>query len=153
MSCNRIDIMNKQKLVSKNLPVDYQDCFSKEVADHISVDDVFNRMFCHFPVWVKTMLRLRDALVRPFGLKTGTSFADRIIERNDEEIVVASADKHLSFWVSVYCGAPCCSATKRRVAEVTTLVKYHNLLGRIYFIGILLFHRLIVSALFRRATT
>lgn len=143
--------MNSQKLVSKYLPVDYHDCFRKEVVGDITVDDVFNRMFCDFPAWVKTMLRLRDTLVRPFGLKTGTSFAERIIERNDEEIVIGSTDKHLSFWVSVYCVEPCATTANHRMAEVSTLVKCHNMLGRIYFVGILLFHRLIVGTLFRRA--
>ncbi len=144
--------MDRQKLVSKNLPIDYEDCFSKEVVGNISVDDIFNKMFCDFPAWVKTVLRLRDALVRPLGLKTGTSFADRVIERNNEEIVIGASDKHLSFWVSIYCDKPCADSTRLRVAEVSTLVKYHNFLGRVYFVAILFFHRLIVSSLFSRAT-
>lgn len=144
--------MDKQRLVNKYFPVDYKDCFGREVVGDITVDDVFNRMFCEFPVWVQAMLRLRDALVKPFGLKTGTSFADRIIERNDEEIVIGASDRHLSFWVSVYCDKPGSGSTVPRVAEVSTLVKYHNFLGRFYFVVILVFHRLIVSSLFNRAT-
>lgn len=71
--------MNRQKLVNKYLPVDYVDCFSREVVGDVTVDDVFDRMFCALPSWGRTMLRLRDAMVRPFGLKTGISFADRIL--------------------------------------------------------------------------
>ena len=144
--------MNRTKLVYKHLPVDYKDCFSREVVDDISVDDVFNNMFCEFPVCVQAMLRLRDVMVKPLGLKTGTSFADHIVERNGEEIVIGTSDRHLSFWVSVYCGKSGAGIAARRVAEVRTLVKYHHFLGRLYFAGILIFHWLIVRSLFHRAT-
>ena len=36
-------------------------------------------------------------------------------------------------------------------ASVTTVVKFNNFLGRVYFIGIWVFHKLLVKSLFRKA--
>ena len=36
-------------------------------------------------------------------------------------------------------------------ASVTTVVKFNNFLGIIYFIGIWVFHKLLVRSLFRKA--
>lgn len=96
-------IMDRERLISKFTPADYADCFTKEVADGISADELFRRMFCQFPAWVRGLLSLRDAIVKPFGLKTGTTFTDRVIERNGDEIVIGADDRHLSFRVSVFC--------------------------------------------------
>ena len=156
-------IMDEGRLISKFTPADYVDCFTKVVANGVSADELFQRMFCQFQAWVRGLLRLRDAIVKPFGLKTGTSFTDRIIERNGEEIVIGADDKHLSFRVSVFCRKQYATAgtaeasvsaniPKTSIAEVTTVMKFHNMLGRIYFVGIWIFHRLIVETLFRRAT-
>lgn len=71
-----------------------------------------------------------------------------IIEQNDNEIIIGAKDKHLTFHVSLFC-----SDVKDKTQEVsiTTIVKYENILGRIYFAAIWLFHRIIVSYLFKRA--
>ena len=138
------------RLIDKYLPADYSDCFSRDfTADEtMSVDSLFNAMFGNFPAPVRWLLKLRDILVRPFGLRGGATFRDRIIERNDEEIIVGADDKHLAFWVSVFCSSP---ENGKQNASVSTVVKFHNFLGRIYFVGIWLFHKLIVGAMFRRA--
>ena len=142
----------KGRLIVKYKPADYSDSFSKDfvVQKPITVDELFDSMFCNFPCYVSAMLKLRDAMVKPLKLKTGATFRDRVIERNDEEIVVGAIDKHLSFWVSVYCSLPKdgCQTT-----SVSTVVKFHNVIGRLYFAFIWMFHKLIVSSLFRRATS
>ena len=68
--------------------------------------------------------------------------------KNENEIIIGAKDKHLTFHVSLFC-----SDVKDKTQEVsiTTIVKYENILGRIYFAAIWLFHRIIVSYLFKRA--
>lgn len=105
-------------------------------------------MFGHFPWPLRMLLSLRDALVKPLGLKTGTTFRDRIIARSEEEIILGATDKHLSFWVSVYCSAP---SGGKQTAAVSTVIKYRNRLGRIYFAAIWVFHKLIVRSLLLKA--
>ena len=137
-------------LIDKYLPADYSDSCSKTIdaRSQITVDALFERMFCNFPWPVRMMLKLRDALVKPLGLKTGVSFRDRIIERNDKEIIIGALDKHLNFWVSVYCSLP---ENDRQTVSVRTVVSFNNMLGKLYFAGIWVFHKVIVSFVFRKA--
>ena len=138
------------KLIDKYLPSDYSDSVSKRTrpAKPLSPDHVFEEMFCNFPKPVDWLFKLRNAIVKPFGLQGGGGFRNLVSERNGEEIILSKNDKHLCFWVSIYCSIPedCWQET-----SVTTVVKYNNLLGRIYFIGIWVFHKLLVKSLFRRA--
>lgn len=142
--------VKEARLIEKYQPVDYSDSCSKTLVarEPLTVDELFDDMFCNFPWIVRMMLKLRDIAVKPLKLKTGATFRDRIIERNNEEIVVGSVDKHLSFWVSVYCSLP---DAGRQAVAVSTVVKYHNIMGRLYFLLIWMFHKLIVSYLFKRA--
>jgi len=140
----------KAGLFLKYLPADYTDCFETEIADkpHISPEELFDSVFVRHARWVSHLLRLRDALVKPLGLRTGTSFADLILERNEEEIILGKKDRHLTFHVSLFCSQ---KHDERQTIAVATFVKYHNLLGRIYFAAIGPFHRRIVRSSLRRA--
>ena len=138
------------KLITEYLPSDYSDCVFKRIkpAVPLSPDDIFEEMFCNFPRPVDWLMKLRNAMVKPLGLQGGGGFRNLISERNDEEIILSKNDKHLCFWVSIYCSQP---INGWQEASVTTVVKYNNFLGRIYFIGIWAFHKLLVKGLFRRA--
>ena len=136
-------------LIDKYLPADYSDFCSKSIdaRQPITVDTVFDSMFCNFPRPIRILLKARDAVVKPLGLKTGTSFRNRIIERNDKEIVIGDLDKHLNFWVSVYCSLP---EEDMQTVSVRTIVSFNNMLGKLYFAGIWVFHKMIVNILFNR---
>ena len=138
------------KLIDKYLPSDYYDSVSKRIkpTESLSPDNIFEEMFCNFPKPVDWLFKLRNAIVKPFGLQGGRGFRKLISERNDEEIILSKNDKHLCFRVGIYCSQP---IDGWQEASVTTAVKYNNLLGRIYFIGIWAFHKLLVKGLFRRA--
>lgn len=140
------------KLIDKYLPADYHDCVSCGVKRDVALtpDVLFERMFCRFPKPVELLMRMRNAMVKPLGLQGGGSFRDLVAERNDEEILICKNDKHLCFWVSIFCSLP---EEGRQEASVTTVVKYNNLLGRIYFVGIWIFHKILVKSLFRKAVS
>lgn len=134
------------------MDADYVDSYSAIVDNGkpLTADILFERMFIQLPPFVLQMLKLRDTLVKPLKLKTGATFRDRVIERDEEEIIIGAQDKHLSFWVSVYCTKP---NNSPQTAAATTVVKYHNFMGKCYFAVIILFHKLTVRRLFRKATT
>ena len=136
--------MDGKRLIDKYLPVDYSDRITGKAVHETDVDTLFHLMFEDFPGPVRFLLKLRDTLVKPLGLKVNTSFRDHIIERNDNEIIVGMDDRHLGFWVSIFVSDTC-------DLEVHTVVRFHNCLGRIYFAGIWCFHKLIVAGVFRRA--
>ena len=137
------------KLIDKYLPSDYNDSVSKRIklVEPLTPDSIFEGMFCNFPKPVEWLFKLRDAIVKPFGLQGGGGFQNLVSERNDEEIIICKNDKHLCFWVGIYCSL---SEDEWQEAAVTTVVKFNNFLGRIYFIGIWIFHKILVKSLFRR---
>ena len=140
----------KNNLIIKYLPADYKDCFWDEITEkpYMSVNELFNLMFSQYPKWIMRMYYIRNLIVKPFGVKINKSFANMIIEQNDNEIIIGAKDKHLSFHVSLFCSDV---IDKTQEVSITTIVKYENILGRIYFAAIWLFHRIIVSYLFKRA--
>ena len=138
------------KLIEKYLPSDYSDSVSKrmQLTEPLTPDVIFEQMFCNFPKPVALLFKLRNALVKPLGLQGGSGFQNLISERNDEEIILCKNDKHLDFWVSIYCSKP---QDGYQDASVTTVVKFNNFIGRIYFIGIWIFHKILVKRLFKNA--
>lgn len=105
---------------------------------------------------------VRNAAVKVAGLESGGNKKDinisdfypvgsravyfTVIDRNENEIIMAENDRHLNFRISVM--------TNREgnnvIIYLTTLVQYHNLLGRLYFFPVKPFHRLIVISLLKR---
>ena len=138
------------QLITKYLPADYTDSFQKAISNEssIQVNDLFKLMFIEYPKWGLWLLKIRYLIVKPLGLKTNETFIDLIIEENDEEIILGTEDKHLTFYISIYCPK---NYNKQQNVSLTTIVKYNNLLGKIYFYVIWIFHRIVVKYLFRRA--
>ena len=138
------------RLIDKYKPSDYSDSVSKRIkrADPLSPDCIFEEMFCNFPKPVAWLFKLRDIIVKPFGLQRGGGFRNLVTETDEEEIIICKNDRHLCFWVGIYCSLP---EDGWQEASVTTVVKFNNFLGRIYFVGIWVFHKLLVKSLFRKA--
>ena len=138
------------RLIDKYQPSDYCDCVSRRfrATGTLNADYIFEEMFCNFPKPVNWLMKLRNTLVKPFGLQGGSGFRNLISERSDEEIILSKNDKHLCFWVGIYCSMP---ENGWQEASVTTVVRFNNFLGRVYFIGIWVFHKLLVISLFRKA--
>lgn len=136
---------------------DFVDCFMIEVREaDLDAWTAAQRVLAVPPAWVRALLRVRDRIVRPFGIMTASDIAsgqaDRcglfpILAKSPERVVLGLDDRHLDFRVVV--DARRIEANETRVL-VTTLVKRHNLLGRIYLFAIMPFHKLIVRALLAR---
>lgn len=138
------------RLIDKYKPSDYCDSVSGRInpARTMDVEHIFEEMFCNFPKPVAWLFKLRNAIVKPFGLQGGGGFRNLITERNDEEIIISKNDRHLCFRVGIYCSLP---ENGSQEAAVTTVVKFNNFLGKVYFIGIWIFHKLLVKSLFHKA--
>jgi Protein of unknown function (DUF2867) len=113
------------------------------------------RMLARGPQWIERLLALRNRLVAPFGLKTpdpaGTNCADTIgifpvVSESPARLVAGFNDKHLDFRVVVDV-AP---SGHGQCVTATTLVKTHNLLGRVYLAVILPFHWPITRTMLRQ---
>lgn len=94
----------------------------------------------------RPLLRARDLLVRPVGLKpaaTGAGELFPVLVDTPQLAVVGFDDSHLDFRILV-------SLEHRRV-RCLTVVRRHNTLGRSYFAVVRPFHRRLVPHLLARA--
>jgi hypothetical protein len=113
-----------------------------------------DRIFGRAPWWIRILLGVRNRLVAPFGLKTSVDQgAQRIgffpvITQTPRRVLLGFDDKHLDFRVAVDV-MPVGPA--RHEVTVTTLVRTHNLPGRMYLALVLPFHRVIVPAMLGQA--
>lgn len=113
------------------------------------------RMVCDGPRWIDALLRLRNILVTPLGLKTsgagepapgGMIGLFPVVSETPERLVAGFNDRHLDFRLVV----DVTGDTAKREVTSTTLVKTHNLLGRLYLALIMPFHRLVVRGMMGR---
>lgn len=112
-------------------------------------------------------MRLRNRIVSVFGLKTGegrvqpTSLVPgqkvglfRIYSVTAQEVILGEDDRHLDFRVSVLLQPLRPAAQEQtepqQVLIVSTVVRYRNVFGRIYFFFVRPVHKLIVPAMFRQ---
>jgi len=119
-------------------------------------------VFAHQPRWISFLMRIRSALVAPFGLKTGSGLTSagaegsrigifKVYEVNAVEVIMGEDDKHLDFRVSALYQPPLQASAGRSRFVLSTVVRCHNRLGRCYIGLIAPFHRLIVRSYLRRA--
>ena len=98
----------------------YRDCFRCRLQNpgKVSPNQVMAAFWTTSPAWLKFLFRLRDLLVRPFGLKTGEGPSREkleealnngescgfmsVAERTADETIVALDDKHLVAYMSIY---------------------------------------------------
>lgn len=136
-------------LIRSYLPADYLDSFTQiiQVKTAITPEIFFNMAFCQFPKWINWLLKLRNLLVKPFGIDTNKHFTDMICEKIDNEIIVGMPDSHLTFHASLWCGNV---ERNHQKIGITTVVKYNNFIGRVYFFLIKPFHHLIMRFILKR---
>jgi hypothetical protein len=119
-------------------PGDFLDCYS--VASTLSVEEAARRGL-RLPAWVRALLAVRNALVRPFGLKTGAETAAgdgaifAVCHATGDEWVLGTDDRHLDFRLGLL----------RQDGRIflATWVRPRNRWGRAYLAAVLPFHILI----------
>ncbi len=145
----------------KNIPFDYMDSYSVDInTKSLTIDQVGKSFFLASPEWVSALLQLRNKVVGIFGLKTGSNKSDKqrlianfkfeigerlalfkIFDKNQNEVIFGENDKHLDFRVSLFLDK------QKNTLTVSTLVKFNNWMGRLYFIPVLPFHKIIVPVI------
>ncbi|AWL92530.1 MULTISPECIES: DUF2867 domain-containing protein [Bradyrhizobium] len=131
----------------------FVDAFRVEIgAATVNAREACTRMVLHGPRWIDVLLRLRNILVTPFGLKTSGEGAPAphgliglfpVVDETPERLVAGFDDYHLDFRIVVDVAG---DAAGRQVTS-TTLVRTHNLLGRTYLTLIMPFHKLVVRSM------
>ncbi|MCG3267261.1 DUF2867 domain-containing protein [Yoonia sp. I 8.24] len=105
------------------------------------------RIGLSMPGWAGALLRLRNIIVKPLGLKTETSPVGSgaifpIHVDTADEMIIGTDDHHLNFRIAIL--------RKDGMIHMATWVHRNNLMGRIYLAVVMPFHILIVRGAMRR---
>jgi hypothetical protein len=132
------------------------DAFRVEIGTApVNAREACTRMVLHGPRWIDALIRLRNILVTPFGLKTSGEGAPApggliglfpVLSETPDRLVAGFDDSHLDFRIVVDVTG---DAASRQVTS-TTLVRTNNLLGRTYLTVITPFHKLVVRSMMGR---
>lgn len=153
-------------LISGYLPGDFTDAFEYTVEDSkgmLTPDKIQSVFWMHQPRWLKLLFKLRNIIVKPFGLKGNELKIERFKEciysggtynmvtvpakRPDETVIILN-DKHLEAALSVHIKG---IEGNRRKVTTSTVVHFHNNLGRTYFFVIHPFHNIVVRSMLKRS--
>ena len=121
----------------------------------LTAREAAERMLGRSPWWVEMLMKLRDAIVSPLGLKTAKTARHDEIEKvgffpllseTPQRLVLGFDDSHLDFRVVVDV-AP---ADAGQRVTATTVVLMHNWIGRTYLTIIAPFHRMVVRSMLKQ---
>ncbi|GIF42515.1 DUF2867 domain-containing protein [Actinoplanes xinjiangensis] len=104
-------------------------------------------IFGNPPPAVTALLRLRNALVTPFGIERGDRSAFATITRTDRELLLGTDASHLDFRASVLVEPDDDGVS----VTLSTHAVAHHRTGRLYLTLVRLFHPPVVTAMLRRA--
>lgn len=132
--------------------IDFVDTFTTTNHQN-SIQEITNQIFNTAPKWVEFLFKIRNNIVKLFGLKTGipddynedfkvggyVKFF-KIYDIATNEVILGANDNHLNFRAIV-------SNTENTShnIKVTTLVEYNNKKGKIYMTIVKPFHRMVVK--------
>jgi hypothetical protein len=166
MVVREIEVPNTS-LAMKSLPqIDFADAFQCQLPDRQpqNIDAVTRSIFLTMPEWIAQLLKLRNVIVRPFGLRTSIEALPssnpeeplqpgmavgvfEVLDRQDnEQIMLGEDDRHLDYRISIQFER----GEKDCWVVVSTTVKFNNWLGRAYFIPVKLVHKIIVPVLMKQ---
>jgi hypothetical protein len=120
---------------------DFLDCYS--IASTLTPREAAERGL-KLPAWADALMALRNGLVRPFGLKTGTKGAPVFPVQHEtaDELILGTDDRHLNFRIGLL-------RVEGRL-YMSTWVHPHNFWGRGYLALVMPFHVLISRGAVRR---
>src|SRR5690554_2328935 len=120
------------------------------------------------PKWADSLMLIRDKVVGVFGLKTSEQLTAearnpdnfkfqvgeqldifKVYAKTENELVLGDDDKHLSFRVSLLLDCKNNDIGKKKIM-ITTMVKYKNIFGRIYFLPVKPIHQFIVKGTLKK---
>lgn len=160
----RKTIIPPKSYTNNLLPADYTDSFDCEFhyPFEITSDKILIDLWTIRPQWIEQLFKLRNIVVKPFGLKTGDKDDGNEIERcintgqssglvslttkSPTETILCLEDKHLRAHISVIVEE---KNNGIKNVNITTVVKFHYWLGKLYFTLICPFHLIIVPQLLK----
>ncbi|MEM0933962.1 MAG: DUF2867 domain-containing protein, partial [Bacteroidota bacterium] len=135
--------------------------------DQVGSEDIGKAFFSSAPGWTAKLFALRNKMVSFFGLKIPEKTNNReellkkfkcepgerlglfsIYHKTADEVVLGEDDKHLNFRVSLY-KEPIGEEEGKKGLTISTIVKFNNWFGKLYFLPVKPFHKLIVPRMLK----
>ncbi|MEW7291490.1 DUF2867 domain-containing protein [Aquimarina sp. 2304DJ70-9] len=157
----------ENSMLSK-IKYDYADSYFGQIQkenNNISIEEISKAFLTSSPRWIDLLMVFRNKIVSIFGLKTGNTLHKKdilsnhftiekgkrigifkVYEQNEGELILGEDDHHLNFRVSLLL-EPADRDQKELI--ISTIVKFNNTLGRLYFLPVKPFHKLIVKNMLR----
>jgi hypothetical protein len=115
----------------------FADAFKVPAPHGVDAIEAMRLAFAHGPLWIRTLMGLRNRLGRIVGLKPAPASGFPVIRQSSREVVLGFNDKHLDFRIV--------AAVAGGFVTLTTIVRWHNGWGRAYLTAIMPFHRAIAA--------
>jgi len=168
MKIEKTSLPLNSELAISNQQFHYVDAYSAIIENSvkaITIEDIGKAFFSSAPKWIEVLFNLRNKIVGLFGLKTGKSAQNRqqmindfkceegerlglfkVFSKSYNELILGEDDKHLNFKVSLLLDK---KVPDEYTLTVSTVVIFNNWLGRLYFLPVKPFHKLIVPAMLK----
>ncbi|GAE31021.1 DUF2867 domain-containing protein [Halalkalibacter hemicellulosilyticus] len=124
----------------------------------LEITKVVDFFFHSSPQWVNRLFSLRNRIARIIGLKTPDHKSKKInvqvgetiglftlYDMNEYEAIMGQNDKHLDFRVSILLER----VDKGYHIYISTVVAFHGISGRLYFVPVKPFHKFVSKAILR----
>lgn len=160
-----IQLPEKSLLKRSKWSFDYLDKFQGEIITNgykFDIKHILKIFVSSGPKWADTLMAIRDKIVGVFGVRTSDQLTDeqkradnykyevgeqigifKIFDKSENEFILGENDKHLNFRVSILIEHTDLSKIN---LVVMTGVEFNNIWGRLYFLPVKPFHKLIVKA-------
>ncbi|WP_439816670.1 DUF2867 domain-containing protein [Zavarzinia sp. CC-PAN008] len=135
----------------------FADAFTIRVEERdLTAPAAARRVIGRQPAWIGHLMRLRNLVAAPFGLKTDETTIPApngrlglfpILSETEARVVLGFADRHLDFRIVL----DVVRLDGAAQVTTTTVVRTHNALGRTYLTTIMPFHRMVVRAMLAQA--
>ncbi|WP_046745794.1 DUF2867 domain-containing protein [Kordia zhangzhouensis] len=168
MKTKKVSLPKESILNNSNF--EYVDSFQTIYHDplnQISSKDIAIAFFNGTPKWTETLFSIRNKIVSIFGLKTPNKTQDRerilhnfqckpgeriglfkVYHTNANEVIMGEDDKHLNFRISLLKDSNADNVTEKKLT-ISTTVTFNNWFGKLYFLPVKPFHKLIVPKMLK----
>ena len=164
MMVQSVPIPEACQLAAKQHDADLADAYQVLVpASTLTATEIYRAITRQTPAWVESLMRLRNRVVQPFGLKNLGAMSAvhageavpgqrmglfEVVSSRPHELVLQDDDKHLVVQLSVLKQA---HDEVHDKLTLSTVVHIHNTLGRVYMLFVGPAHKVIAPAVVRRA--
>lgn len=170
MTIVKTELPENSLLKTNNITYDYVDSFQGQFVDqfqNIGTTEIGKSFFSSGPKWIDKLFECRNKLAKFFGLKTSGNITDKqkmidnfkcekgeqiglfkVFDKTTNELILGEDDKHLNFRVSLLIDSQNESKTDKKLI-ISTTVKFNSWFGRLYFLPVRPFHKLIVPSMLK----